>query len=710
MRNHKRVKLIGLAVLIVAGMVMMTGVLWADEGAATVNKSVQSEVSTSENADATPSAPASGQDINEKYFGGMIENFSAEPEITYMYVKGNRGQFRQDNWMDDQTTGGLRDISFEGQYDDVTYEYEGRFLINYDYLSRVHVEKEDGKYLNTEWKLFRKYWDGSQDTPWDPTQYRLPAEFGDWEDEDLHTDRGDVKTELGLPLSETAKLIIGHELWTREGRDVLLKGEQAVRTGLVTLRNLSMRRRVDGVSNTIYARLPFTVREIHNIEPSISFEAYRDSQFVDSARYTNGLLNQKRDYNDNLSFNDLKAQLKYDSFLRDDVYVHGGYFFNFLENDSVRTELRPNVAVPEVYVNPATDVWRVSNGYGMGAAVLDFLKKKGLDVRLGFRGEHSISDGHGKVDAGVQQRVSDSGIKESWFGEAMSITYRGIARTTAYASLDLEQSRIFTEETFDARSHEAVTVYGSRDLFPHYESYIHHYDIIPRIRLTHRLNSLLRAFGEYRYKKKDRYQDPTVDSDPFYYPGFLGDQHRKVHEITAKLDARLPAAWMSTLKYQLLMDDIEYPKVGNDQQNLDKTRLSMVLSGPIIQKLFGSLIGMYEYYRVDTPTNQAGDNRWAVGGNAYDFNGDVYLLGTNFNYLLGKGASLFANFQHTNSLGDNDNTLNEVASGIRYKMNDSTSFEAKYQFYKFADNRGFDTYDDDYLAQGFTLSLKKAFA
>src|SRR3989338_5797859 len=62
----------------------------------------------------------------------------------------------------------------------------------------------------------------------------------------------------------------------------------------------------------------------------------------------------------------------------------------------------------------------------------------------------------------------------------------------------------------------------------------------------------------------------------------------------------------------------------------------------------------------------------------------------------------------TNSMGDNQNTLNEAATGFRYNVNKTSSFEARYQVFKFNDDRGVEDFDDDYFGQGMSFAFKKA--
>lgn len=678
-----------------------------------VPKSLPSaETTTADNSKKTSDVNA---DNLRKYFEGL----TVEPILNSFFVKGDRGRFRQDWWMDNDTTGGVKNLTFKGIAKDVRYEFEGHAIANYDYLSRLKAQKEDDYFLNAEWTRFRKYWDGAQDKDvWDPKKYNLSDQMRDWPEKGLYTDRGNVNVEFGKSISETAKLIVGYELWKREGRFPTLRGEQATRSDSGRqLRAIAMRTRVDGVSNTVSIRLPFTVDETHNFEPKISYEAYRDHQYTESSRYNaSGILNQKRDYIDRPAFDDLKFQVAYNSFLSDDVYAHGGYYFDFLRNDSTRSEVRPNLAAKNTYVYPKVDNWRVSNVLAAGTALLDFLKKKGLDARFGFRGEQAGTKAQGSmlVD-GITNRSSDSSLNEGSFGEVLSLTYRGLKKTTAFLELAMEQRVLDWKETFDARNHEIFSKsFGRSVAVPHYQTDITYINFVPTFKLARRLTSYLTGHFQYRWKSKQRRYNTVEDNNPRYYPGILGDQYENVQEVTTKADIKLPGAWISTLKYQMMIDDIDASKVEVRMQNLDRNTFSATFSGPVVDKVFMYFSGSYEIYNVGTPTFP-NSNRWAHGRGEYNFNGDYFILSMNPSYQITKKISTFANYQITNSLGDNTNVLNEAGAGFKFKINDTTSLDARYQYFYFDDRRSpidggsGKGLDGDYQGQGMTFMFTKAF-
>ena len=323
--------------------------------------------------------------------------------------------------------------------------------------------------------------------------------------------------------------------------------------------------------------------------------------------------------------------------------------------------------------------------------------------------EQAGTDSHSSnFNAGTVVRTGDSDLKEGWFGEAVSLTYRGLSRSSFYLGLDMEQRRLLWDEIYDAGSHEAVTDFGSRNVYPKYAAHINMIDFIPRVKFAHRLNSRMRFNFDYRWRSKYRDYNIKEDTSLGAYPGYLvGEQERNIHQVTTKLDLRLIETWLSTLKYQLITDNIEFPKVGGGQQDMDRHRFSLAFSGPVGKKLFAIATGTYEYYRLDTPTSVGGSNRWSPGRDAYDFSGDFFHLTLNASYPLTKKIDVNGGYRLTNSLGDNDNTLNRISLGFELDLNDTTSFEAGYEVFRFRDGRPIGAFGDDYSGQGMSFTLKK---
>ncbi|MBI4397526.1 MAG: hypothetical protein HY586_00190, partial [Candidatus Omnitrophica bacterium] len=404
----------------------------------------------------------------------------------------------------------------------------------------------------------------------------------------------------------------------------------------------------------------------------------------------------------------------YNSFLSDKVYANGAYLFDFLRNDSVRSEVRPNVANPNVYVNPKVDNWRVSNSLNLGAVLFDFLRRQGLDFRFGMKGEYAGTNAHGELSSGgsnnpASLRFSDSQLREGWFGQVFSLTYNRWKNTTAYLGVDMEQRRLRWEDTYDARSHESVTVFGNPVPFPHYETYITFMDFVPKFKLTHRFSPRFKAGLIYKWQERHRFYDVIDDNDIGYYPGYLGNGTHRVQDVTTNFDVRLPKAWLMTYKYQFLLDTVEYERAGEIQGLLDSSRFTAAFSGPVTKKMFGTLFGMYNIYRLHTPTAPE-KNNWSPFKDKYDYNGDSSIIGMNLSYLWLKNVQLYAGYQFTASYGENRNLLNEVSAGLRYSINPTATLEARYQVFDFDDRRNPKDYGDDYFGQGMYFAFRKSFA
>src|SRR3989338_6898965 len=76
------------------------------------------------------------EEVSRREASDGTDFFWVAPSLKTYFVKGDRGRFRQDWYVDDQTTGGIEKMILRGRLGETAYEFEGRQLINYDYLAR----------------------------------------------------------------------------------------------------------------------------------------------------------------------------------------------------------------------------------------------------------------------------------------------------------------------------------------------------------------------------------------------------------------------------------------------------------------------------------------------------------------------------------------------------------------------------------------------
>ncbi len=640
--------------------------------------------------------------------------FSLDPVIDIYMVHGDKGRFRQDQSLPDEVSGGVEDVNMEGKLNGVSYEYKGRDLVDYDYLSALKVEKEGGLAAQVSWKQYRKYWD-DRITPWNPGTYGLPQEFVNTDDSKLYTDRTNVDVEVSRPLGDVAKIICEYHLWQRQGHEILLTGGFARAAGLPDLGVMPVNNNVDGMSNTFVARMPIVVKEIHHIEPSFSAEIYHDKQERQNPSFTNGAPDAPGDddkFVDSNHFIDLKSKLTYEGWLKENVHVTAGFENDFLKNKSTRSDIQ--AADPNFFVNQNVNNWRVSNSASLGATILDFLRTKKLDLRIGTHAEQATTHTHSTGDSDGNTRVADSGLKEGWFGELASLTYKGIPKTTAFASLDMEQRRLKLSETFDAQSLELSPInFGVlTDAFVHDRTNITFIDFMPLFRVVYRLNSWVKATASYRFKARHIDYDNNENTSPAFFE-YMGDRTEFMNEVMTKLDMRVSKTWTSSLSYQMRSDNRHSSRAGTDTQDLDRHRFLAILSGPASDHLYLFLTGMYEYNRLDTPAFGYGGNQWGQGSKPFSFIGDYYLLSCNASYRITKNINSTLGYQVTSSLGNNRNILNKATAGLGYDINPSTSIEVKYAFLDFLDKRSLNGVNggfDDYYAHGISFIFKKLFS
>ncbi len=131
-------------------------------------------------------AIAQGQDEEDKKFDGKIRM-----RYDYVFVNGDTGRFREDNWRDDDASYGVDWLELKSTGpNEKGYEWElkGKALYDYDYDLSFLLEKESSHYFKMDFSGLRKYYDGSNEY-WDPTLYSASSSLAELPDGDTFLDR-----------------------------------------------------------------------------------------------------------------------------------------------------------------------------------------------------------------------------------------------------------------------------------------------------------------------------------------------------------------------------------------------------------------------------------------------------------------------------------------------------------------------------------------
>lgn len=457
----------------------------------------------------------------------------------FMAIDGDEGRFREDNYITDDYSGGLEELLISGKLGEAVLDVDAHAIYDGDYGLNLDLAKEDAYYFKVDSRLTRRYYDGSNE-PWNPASYGIGREAAEEKDSGTYTDRFNTAMEYGIKLDSLPDVTLGYTRWSRQGKETLLRGEDVVFTGLSTLRSSVIQREVDGVSDKAFVQLSKQINDKHNVALKQQLEIYHDDQIILSDRYTNGAINQQRNYYDEPQFQESLTHASYNSFLSEKTYLATNYLYQDLKNRSIRTELRPisgGVAATGTtlnqFINPDTSNQRKANILNMGLVNLDSLIK---DLRVGFNARFEKADTTGEGDGykgGTVLRKAESDQSENQYGQTFSLAYSGIKKTNLSYTLETEQRKLNWSELADIASYEMVTDYAvtGTERFIDRETNIKNNDIINTFLLSSRINDKSKVTAKYKHADKRRKYENERDNLPASYPGYLGSSDQAIDQV-----------------------------------------------------------------------------------------------------------------------------------------------------------------------------------
>jgi hypothetical protein len=631
-------------------------------------------------------------------------------EVRFRYdffeVGGDRGRFREDHWLTDQSTGGLDWLHIESTEPDKRgYEWilDARALYDYDYRMSLLMKKQDSHYLKLDFSGFRRYYDGSNEF-WSPSGVNL-AELSD---SDFFVDRRNYNIELGLTPPEGRQWVFGWHRLEKDGKEVLLFGGDAHDDNFHGIPVISNTR---GITDTIYGEVSQTFADKYNFRIRQEFEQYHAEQSGDwSTRVSDGSVRPpgaatySERFADDLGYTNWRTMFMFDSFLNEETYVTANYMYNYLNNDSTHNSLGRHF-----FNTTSGGNSRRTNVGAFGYRRANFMRVPALDFTASVRLEDSktTSGLSGMADHysfpvgydGIYTPESHSSrLDEVRVGEAVRLVYKGIKKTTLSFDADLEQRDL------DWSSH----INDDGDISDH-ETDIDFQDQIYTFKAVHRFNRAVKSTVKFRIKDLERSYTTLFDSTPDGYPGWLGSYRRTGEDLTVKTDFRLNNKASTTLMYQVIQESINFA-LGGKTQNLEIHRGAGSLSFSPTQNLF--LVGtfMLENYRLDTPANGITGNM-APGTRPYDFRGNSYSILLDGTYAFNEKTSATLGFRHTEALGTvdyaGDYVYDTVSLMLKHKFENNQTMGVGYRFINFNNHDGgkFDDYRTHgvFVTYGFTF-------
>ena len=640
----------------------------------------------------------------------------------FMVIDGDEGRFREDNYVTDNYSGGLEELLMSGKVGEAVLDIDAHAIYDGDYGLNLDLVKEDAYFFKINSRLTRRYYDGSNE-PWDPALYGIGREVAEEKDSATYTDRLDAAMEYGIKLDSLPDVTIGYTRWSRKGKETLLRGEDVVFTGLNTLRSSVIQREVDGVSDKAFVQLSKQINDKHNVALKQQLEIYHDDQIILSDRYTNGAINQKRNYYDEPQFQESLTHASYNSFLSDKTYLATNYLFQDLKNMSTRTELRPisgGVAATGTtlnqFINPDTSNERKSNIFNIGLVNLDSLLK---DLRIGFNTRFEKADTTGEGDGykgGTVLRKAESDQSENQYGQTFSLAYSGIKKTNLSYTLEMEQRKLNWSELADITSYEMVTDYAvtGAERFINRETNIRNNDIINTFLLSTRLNDKSKVTAKYKHADKRRKYENVRDNLPASYPGYLGSSDQTIDQIILGYNTSITKKWNGGLQYIYEDNDLGYARQqGKNGMEMMRNAISGNLMGLLTDKFTLTFMMMGEFQNLETPGAGISTNpTFYQGEKAFDYKVNRYVALLGGSYRLTDKTSTHFGIQHNEVDGTIRNSLDKLWVSANHNLNDDTSLTARLEFFNFnAKTVGYGAYNDfdDYHGAGVEVVYGKKF-
>lgn len=634
----------------------------------------------------------------------------------FMAVDGDEGRFREDNYVTDDYSGGLKELLMSGKLGAASLSLDAHALYDGDYGLNVDILKEDSYFFNLNSRQTRRYYDGSNE-PWNPALYNLDTAFADRKDTHIYADRFNAEAEWGLKLDNFPDLTLGYTHWSRDGQETLLRGEDVAATGRNTLRSYPALANVDGASEKVFVQFSEQIAEKHNVSLKQELEIYHDDQHIDTARYSNGGLQHTRQYYDEPQFQESLTHANYNCFLTERTYLSTNYLFQDLKNWSTRNELRPPLTGTSLnsFINDETSNERKANILNIGLVNLDTLVK---DLRAGvntrFEKADTESEGQG-LKGGTTLRKGESDQSEYQYAESFSMTYSGISRTSLAYTLELEQRRLNWSELIDIGSYEMVTDFAATGGITTIdrETNIQHNDIINTFQISSRLNSKSRLTAKYKHADKRRKYENVRDNLPASYPGYLGSSEQTIDRVQLGYNTNITNKWNGGLQYIFEAQELGYAAQGQNASQLARNALSGSLTGMITNKFTLTLMAMGELQDMETPGNGVSANpTFAQGETAFDYQVERYITLIGGNYRLTDKISTSFGIQHTEVAGTIQTSFDKLWLGASHKYNEDTSLEARIEIFGFNEKTvGYGAYNDfdDYRGAGGELVYSKKF-
>ena len=645
---------------------------------------------------------------------------SVTPIVDYVTVTGDERKFREDLWMRDRWSGGIREFTVDDDLGEhAALHAEGRALFDAeDYRVRLELIRYGVGFIRTGYTQYRSYSDdwGGFYRPFTPPAFRL--------DRDLHLDHGDLFVDVGLTLPDWPKITLGYERQSRDGAKSLLEWG-SVQQDDTERKIFPSFKRINEKVDIFKAKLDHEIG-IVNIGNQFRFERYdADNNTFDKAatNLTTGA-NQDVRIHEESKYDLLSNVFHMDSRVNNKAYWSAAYMYTRMDGDAgLKLDTTPFSTV-----SPSLDAVRNwfthSVNLDEDSHVVTANTMVNLFKQLALYGgaQAEKTRGSGNTDAELlelvetftnspQALIRSDTDKES-LEETFGVRFTAIAHTTIYAEGKWREQQYSLSEFEADGSFTNILRDTGTDVFR--QQYTVGFNTAPFRRVT--------LSAHYRRIMQENEYDNNTDISPSY-PGFITEQDFTTDEMVARLTLRPHAKLIVALQYKLSATDIRTANKGIVFSGTTFVPAGSVLSGDFDASTYTvstTLTPLPQFYLTgaftlqDTRTTAFANNVSSVPryrGNVYSaFSAAGYALDTNTDVTVDYAFSRVENFRDNSADGlplGVDNQRHALTAGVTRRIRENLIARIRYGFYEYAatSNGGINNYRAHLASASCTLGF-----
>ncbi len=626
-------------------------------------------------------------------------------------VKGDAQKFRALHWMNDGYSYGLKELTIDKAVNkDVNVSLEAHSIPNNnDNSVEMMVTKDNVGYLKTDYTSFRKYYDGTGGVYYPFTLDRVTTL-----EDDLKMDMQHFLVELGTKSPDEPGVGVAFERHMKDGRKSRLAWAMAKDAG-VSREIVPSWQDVQEITDSVALKSNGNVAGVHlSGEQKFEFfhsQSLREEKLLTSVGGLSADNKMRRQWQEPQS--DLfTTTLKGDRwFLNEKNYASLGYRFSNMDNSELEN-IREYKADGTLfnYSNPKSAInASANNKYKAHTTVGSFMSQLTKDLSFITKLKSEVISRRGvstyphdttanSPDGIINDTdVSNTENKIYRLGENFSLRYNGIAKTSLYSEVEMEQTRNWLTEERDSIAGQTGVSVGEqlgRETLTHVQNTV--FTVGARIVPSKTLS----VTTQVRHKLNVNDYDDIVES--VYASGsksaFVDAIKTKGDEATAKIAWKPVSRVEGVFRYKLI--DTKYmPRAENEPQT-KSTALSNIFTYDLnlqpMDPLFVTLSFSQDFSKMATaaganttlnfPGFRSNSNNWLFSS-SYVVNDKLSLNGSYQYSVINNYNDITATLQPYGT----DNKSYDMTMGLTWNVNKSLSLQPHYSYYAYRTNQDAET-------------------